>query len=164
MKTPEELQNIIEDYLRKYFIKIVKYSVTNCGCAWIDDRKIKVPKISGKDYIDRFMTTLHEIGHIVNGNIKPSCIGEYKAEQFAINEAKKYGIQSESYIRHAKGYVLSNIAEGFNRGLRLNKIPLEMKNWVKEYSSIDTWEQTNKKVFFCRSEFKTSFYGTRIKV
>jgi len=140
-------KDIAESYINKllnhYKIKVVSWSKTDCGRAWVSSKEVKIPKPTN---LMRFCIALHEIGHIVEDATKSKMKlyqSEYKAEQFAIREAKSLGFDTTEYEKNARGYVTMCIAKGHARKLNLDKIEPN----IKDFCGIDfeTWK--GKKVF-----------------
>jgi len=88
---------------------------------------IKVPE--PKSDISLY-TFLHELGHIVAGKQKLSCVWEYLADEFAINQFKRFGIKFSKKLKsHHNWYVAYSLGQALNRGLRT--IPTELKPFKK---------------------------------
>jgi hypothetical protein len=57
---------IIDLYLKKYNIKIIKYYNRYEGSAFLDTKEIEIPYLIDDE---SFIIALHEIGHILNAQI-----------------------------------------------------------------------------------------------
>lgn len=134
-----EAENHLNKLLKFYNIRVKAWSKSSCGYASQTGREIKIPKPTN---IDRFCVALHEVGHIRNGFKGLNYIQEYNAEQYAINEAKKFGVDVSEYEDRAKWYVIYNICRGFRRKLKVENIPKEIKNWCG--IDFDIWEEKRK--------------------
>ena len=119
-------------------ISLLKVFDESKGLAYIKSRRVEVPK--NLNSLENFMVALHEIGHVVNGKIKRTFYSEYLAERYAIETAQKFNINPEQYFERAKNYVSSKLAKAWNRGLKLENLPLEVElfadinieNYLKE--------------------------------
>lgn len=144
VKAPPEaqiqaMQAFVDKKIGDLKITVYKISKSSCGLAWIEQRRIKIPRV--KD-VDTFCVCLHEIGHILNGRIRPVYASEYHTEQQALRLAKEFAEQAgltndeqwikalRQYENRAKGYVMLRIAEGYAAGLRVGKILPEVKRWL----------------------------------
>lgn len=76
-----------------------------------------------------FLVCMHEIGHIAEGYDELSYINEYKAEMFAIREARKWDIDTDMYEHRAKRYVLAHLINNWNKG-NVKRIKPEIKKWL----------------------------------
>lgn len=130
----EKAIDLVAALCKKYKIQIVKTRITASGRAFIKAKQIEVPQPVN---IERLCVCLHEIGHIVVGNISPKFIAEFKCESFAMQTAKDAGFNPEDYAENARGYVMAKIAQAHNRGLSIAKVPQE----VIDFIGPDYWEQ-----------------------
>lgn len=86
------------------------------GVAYIKEREIVVPHPVGKISLLIFV---HEVGHIVNGEIKPRYVEEYLAEKFAFDYFHKIGMRiPRSYTERAKRYIRRKVRQAKARGLK----------------------------------------------
>jgi hypothetical protein len=139
LKAEEHLQKL----LKKHNIRVVKWSSTSCGRAWVKERKVKIPHPTN---IDRFCVAMHEIGHVVKGASKKNMKlykSEFIAEMFAIEQAELLGFDCTLYKERARRYIIMNIAKGYCRKLNLETIEQE----VKEFCNINFKEWEGKKVY-----------------
>lgn len=98
------------------------------GWAYITDRKVIIPRPTS---IVGFARCWHEIGHfdLNHTNKKRRYIEEYEAETFAIDKLKHYGVDTKSYTRIAKRYVMHQLQNSFKRGHTIDKVPVEIIKW-----------------------------------
>lgn len=124
--------NIRKHLLEKYNIRIRgKAFKTAVGRTVLEERAIWVPNLSTPD---RFMVTLHEIGHLVVGWSNQIHYAEFKAEKWALNFAKKVGFPAEElrrYEHRARGYILWWIASEYSEGMKVSAIKPNVKKWIK---------------------------------
>lgn len=141
----EKANEIIDNLVQQYNITIDKKRfVSAVGRANISKRHIRIPKPISPE---KFLVSLHEIGHIVVGHGSKLYITEYKAEMFAIEYAIKCELDKryiQQYENTAKGYVLMCIAKGYCRGLNLDKLNPKIISWLG-YNEFNKWK--NNKVF-----------------
>jgi hypothetical protein len=136
-----EAENYIDKLLKFYNIKVRARSKSNSGVAYIEAREVKIPYSTD---VVRFGVALHEIKHIIDGCIKPSWLGEWRCEQYAIKEIEKLGFDATDYIQNAKRYMRQIFAKAYNRKANLDKIdkeflefteaPLDIMNEYKGYN------------------------------
>lgn len=121
----------IRDYLvHKLNIKLHIAFIQAQGSANRKTREIKVPVCTTAE---KFMVTLHEIGHIAKSKGTKKFITEYKAEQYALTMARKTKLPEiyiKAYERRAKGYVLGYIVAAYCRGLKVSNIAPEIVCWL----------------------------------
>lgn len=135
----EAMQAYVDRLVEQYRITVCQISRTSCGRAWFASRKIKITKV--KD-VDTFCVCLHEVGHILNGPIRPVYLSEFHTEQQALRLAKLFAEEAgltdnptwqkglQDYERRAKGYVIWHIAKGYKNGLRVTRLLPEAKRWL----------------------------------
>ncbi len=130
----------LNSFLKTYKIKVCKWSVTDCGRAYISKKEIKIPKPTN---VIRFCICMHEIKHIIDGNKGKLYQKEFACEKFAIEQAESLGFDCSIYKEIARRYVVMNIAKGFCRGLNLKNIEPE----IIKFCNVDfsSWEY--KRVF-----------------
>lgn len=138
-------KKIIKYLIKKYNITLDNITPNQAiGKANIIQRHITIPTPNTPE---KFFVALHEIGHIVKGYGSKLYITEYKAEIFAIEEARKSGLK-EIYIKRyekiAKAYVLMAIAKGYRNHLNLDKLNKKIINWIG-YNDFNRWK--NKEVY-----------------
>jgi len=130
---------IVNDLMNEHNIKLKKWSVSSCGRAYLKQREIKIPRPNN---LDRFFVCLHEIKHIIDQRIKPSCLAEFRCDKFALDFCDKLGWTSEQVKARMKWHVLSRVAMATNRNLK--QVPTEIKCY---YNDIDFDSWYGKKVF-----------------
>lgn len=138
---------IVNDLMIEHNITLDKWSATSCGCAYFEERKIKIPKPNN---LDRFFVCLHEIKHIIDQRIKPSCLAEFRCDKFALDFCNKLGWTSEMVKARMKWHILSRVAMATNRKLKL--VPLEIECYYKD---VDFNHWYGRKVFVGVSRKKT---------
>jgi hypothetical protein len=121
--------------LKFYNIHVIKRSRSACGRAY-ESGGVIIPHPTN---LEKFCVALHEVGHIRNGFKGLNYIQEYEAEKFAINEAKKLGLDPSEYEQRAKWYVIMHINRGFRRKLQVKNIPQEIKDWCG--IDFNLWEE-----------------------
>jgi len=129
----------IKKELNFYNIRVVEWSVTDCGLAWPEKREVKIP---APTTLNRFMICLHEIFHISRFSAhKGLKVYEYEfdCEMWTIQKAKKLGFNTDDYEYRAKGYVTYCLARAYNRGLNLRKANPSILEWLGV--DIDIWEK-----------------------
>ena len=107
---------IAERLLKEHNITVRQYRKSMTGRAFIKEREIITPRPTGKISL---LICLHEIAHIVNGEIKPRFKEEYLAEKWAIDTFRKLGMRvPQSYTRRAKRYIHHKVHQAKKRGLK----------------------------------------------
>ena len=126
-KIAYQVKKEIENNL-KIEIKIIGYTSSPwVGRSYPDDNTIKIPHPKS---VISLATFLHELGHIIHKDIKPSCLQEYKCEQFAFNTIRKHGLKvKRKILNHSRWYIGMKLAMALNRGLKT--IPSELKPYKK---------------------------------
>lgn len=100
---------------------------SNVGRAFIEERKILISKPINRD---RLFVAFHEIGHIINGHIKPRYLEELKAEQYAIMKMREVNIPISRKARaRAKEYISYKVRQAQRRGLK--KLDSRAKRFIK---------------------------------
>ena len=138
---------IVNDLMNEHNITLDKWSSSSCGRAYFKERKIKIPKPNN---LDRFFVCLHEIKHIIDQRIKPSCLAEFRCDKFALDFCNKLGWTSEMVEARMKWHVLSRVAMATNRKLQL--VPFEIESY---YNDVDFDRWYGRKVFVGVSRKKT---------
>ena len=88
---------------------------------------VKVPQPKSDISLHTF---LHELGHIVAGKQKLSCIWEYMADNFANKQFKRFGIKLSKKVRkQSNWYMAYSLGQALNRGMKV--IPTELKPFKK---------------------------------
>lgn len=128
--------------LKTYKIKVKQWSAGANGRAWTSINLVKIPKPTN---IEKFCVAMHELGHCIKGVNKTDKLydSEYRAEQFAFEQAELFNWDYSEYKRRAKGYLTMCIAKGHCRKLNLDSIPQE----IKDFCGVDFEAWKGKKVF-----------------
>ncbi len=107
---------IAEALLKEHNITVRQYRKSMTGRAFLKEREIIVPHPVGKISL---LVFCHEVGHIVNGEIKPRFREEYLAEKWAIDYFHAIGMRvPSSYTRRAKRYINQKVRQAKKRGLK----------------------------------------------
>lgn len=138
-------KNYINYLLNHYKIKVVSWSKSSCGRAYINRKEVKIPAPTD---IDRFCVALHEIGHIVLGRSNRVYRTEYEAEKFALEHASYFYFDTREYTERARWYIVMNVSKGYCRRLNLDTIEQD----VIDFCRIDFNEWKGKKVFVKRNK------------
>lgn len=146
MFTKEAANKYITDLLKKHKIKVIAYSTTSCGYAIKKQRAIKIPKPTN---VDRFGVCLHEVKHILDGNKGKRYEQEFACDLYALNIMKELDYPTTEWELRMRWHSLSRIAMSVNRGLNIDKIPAEIRDFFKEVD-FTTW--VGKKVFVSRAK------------
>ena len=109
----KQANNILKYYLDKYNIEVLKWSVSSCGRAYWNKNAVKIPRPTD---IDRFGVCMHEIKHIIDGNIKPRYVSEFRCDKFALDIIDNLGWENTLFKARMKWHVLSRVAMATNRG------------------------------------------------
>ena len=128
-----DAHQIVDDLMREHNIKLLRWSSSSCGVAYINEREIKIPKPNN---LDRFAVCLHEIAHILIGNKRPRCLEEYLCDQYAINQISWLGWDVDIVVARSNYHLLSRVAMGTNRGLK--NVPQEIQ-YLFPYIDFDKW-------------------------
>lgn len=123
-------QEIFDAEAKKAGIREVIISPGNYGCAYLKTKKIKVPEVKS---LYTLATALHEIGHIVNGNIKPVYLGEYKAEMFVREKFREYGLPLKKKIaKRQRDYVAYRVRLSVRRATSTKyRVDSEVLRFIK---------------------------------
>lgn len=143
MFNKEKAEQHLQQLLKRYKIKVVKWSATSCGRAWVSKKEVKIPHATN---IDRFCVAMHELGHVIKDASKRKMKlyqSEFIAEKFAFEQCELLGFDCSDYRERARRYMIMNIAKGYCRKLNLGTIEQE----VKDFCKIDFKEWEGKKVF-----------------
>ena len=139
--------SIIKSLMNEHNITLEKWSSSSCGRAYLKQRKIKIPKPNN---LDRFFVCLHEIKHIIDQRIKPSCLAEFRCDKFALDYCNKLSWTSEMVKARMRWHVLSRVAMATNRKLKL--VPSEIECY---YNDIDFNRWYGRKVYVSVSRTET---------
>jgi len=114
--------NLIWDYCFK----------SNVGRYLDSDKKILTSKPINAE---RLQVGLHEIGHKLFRNIKPSYLQEYLCEMFSFEIMRNNNIPIKKKVKdRSKKYIAIKTQMAINRGLK--KIDSKVKNYIKkDYSN-----------------------------
>jgi hypothetical protein len=135
----KDAYDILDSFLKKYpKLKIVKWSATSCGYAYYNGN-IKIPKPNN---VDRLFVCLHEIKHVIDGKIRPSCLGEFYCDKFGLDYILNLGWKTDVIEARMKWHILSRVAMATNR--KMKKIPAEISDYYPEID-MDSW--IGKKTF-----------------
>ena len=156
-----QLETYVNNLLRFHNIKVRQWSVQSCGRAYINRKEVKIPKPTNAD---RFGVCIHEIKHIIDGNIKPSYYAEYRCEQFALMHMRMINLPEHEitmYKNRARGYVISKIAKAHARKLNLDKISKEViefcnmdfSNWKGKNVFVSNWGSTTGLKIHCSTKY-----------
>ncbi len=99
------------------------------GCAYRKERLIRIPKNLGRK---GFLIALHEVGHIVQGKIRPQWVSELLAERFAVKTARQYGIKvTVSDLNDIWSGVVYQIHKACRRGLKTVPTKMNRHNFLR---------------------------------
>ena len=132
----------VKKELKFYNIEVYAWSKSDCGLAFVETRKIKIPDPTT---INRFLICLHEIAHISRASLHKSMKVyeyEYDCETYAIARGIQLGLDVTDYEEKAKGYVTSCFSKAFNRGLNLDKVNSEIVDWLG--LDLDEWDKWDR--------------------
>ncbi|MDP2672003.1 MAG: hypothetical protein Q8O68_00650 [Candidatus Daviesbacteria bacterium] len=112
----------------------IQFKKTYEGRAYYDDRSIIIPHIKTAITL---ATALHEIGHIVIGDQKPSYYNEFLAEMFVQQKFKEHNIPLKRKILYdQKDYVAYCVhLSKKKKGPSSNKIRSEVRKFIKEFEN-----------------------------
>lgn len=126
-KTENKYIILFERIAQENNIKYEYHFKSNVGRAIIKERKILISKPINRD---RFFIALHEIGHIIQGEIKPRYKEEYLSEQFAICKMREFKIPLSRKARaRSKGFIKYSVRKAKRRGLK--KLNNKVKSFIK---------------------------------
>lgn len=158
MFNKEIAEQHLNKLLKQYKIKVVKWSTTSSGCAWVKKKEIKIPKPTNPD---RFGVCCHEVKHIIDGDI----VNGKKAKRFEQEFACDMFAREQMVLIDTGGiaewdnrtnwHCLSRIAMAVNRGLNINKIGKEIREW---FYDVDFEKWVGKKIFVQRSKANPKGY------
>ena len=113
--------------LTENFVIHKYFSSGMSGRAWLGKRIIRAPQPKSPR---SFQILAHEVGHIVQGNIKPQCLEEYGAEVFSFEQMKRFGFKIPKRVKDVSDRHISyGLAQALNRGIK--KVPAELKPYMK---------------------------------
>ncbi len=139
--------------LQEYDIKVIAWSKTSSGVAWWARGEIKIPKPTNSD---RFAVCMHEIKHIIDGKKGKRFEQEFACDMYAREQLILLGFDGvEEWDKRTNWHILSRIAMAVNRGLHVNKIGKEIREWFKD---VDFNEWGNMKVFVSHSKVEPCGY------
>ena len=120
--------------LKRHRITVKTYRGNMSGVAYLEDRVISAPR-PVKPL--PFAIFAHEVGHIVNGHIKPRWLEELRAWQFSLQQFRESGLRIPHDVKRRMRFSLAYaLAKALNRGMK--SIPKEL--WVyKKYLSPITY-------------------------
>ena len=124
----------MQKMLKQYKIKVIKYRTTSSGRASWEKKEIQIPKPTNAD---KFGVCMHEIKHIIDGNVGKRFEQEFACDMFAreqMIELNTGGI--DEWDKRVNWHCLSRIAMAVNRGLDVKKIPAHITKWFAEINKI----------------------------
>lgn len=122
----KEYKLVFENICKKENIDWIYYS--GSGVAFIDKRLIKIKEPKSPKTM---LTCLHEISHILMGDIRPSYYEEYLAVKKSLEMAKELKIKiSRKIIKEEKRYIAYSLQQAIHRGLK--QIIPEVANYIKK--------------------------------
>lgn len=154
-------QQLAEQHLNKllkqYRITVTKWSRTACGRASWKTREVKIPKPTN---VERFCVAMHEVKHIIDGNIVDGRKAarfeqEFACDLFAREQALLLGFNVSEWDRLMNWHSLSRIAMAVNRRLDTKRIPANIRQW---FSDVDFELWQGKKVFVRHSKTEPKGY------
>jgi hypothetical protein len=148
-------EKYIKDLLKKYKIKVYKYSVGSSGKAKYKERMVKIPEPTN---VDRFGVCLHEVKHILDGGRGRSFEKEFKCDMYALEIIMGLGYDSNEWEKRMRWHTLSRIAMAHNRGLRHDRINQDIRLFFTE---VDFSKWIGFKVFV--HYLKTNPFGYEIQ-
>ena len=128
-------ERIIYNLAKQHKITIKKWRSTDTGEAYIRLRSIEIPDPKS---INRFLTGLHEVGHVVKDkDHNPLWKSEHIAYKYAFDYCDEHDIKyTELNVKRASNYVKMCVGKGIRARLNLNKVTDE----VLEFAEIDREE------------------------
>ena len=116
-----------------------------------------------------FYIFAHEIGHIVNGEIKPSCLCELRADQYSLEQFKRFGLPlPRKVINRSNWYRGYSLAQALNRGMK--KIPDELKKYkrylIKSYRHTiygDGRKPITQPRYYADNKLLRKYYGQQVR-
>jgi len=118
--------------LEQYGIKIKTVRKSMSGVAYIEDRVVSCP---APERALSFAILAHEVGHIVNGHLRPRWLEELRAWQFSLVYFKEFGFAIPREVKWRMKYNLTfALAKALNRNMKA--IPQELKQYKKYLSPI----------------------------
>lgn len=141
--------------IKKYKIRIRGWNNSPRGTAWCHDNSIRIPKPSN---LENWAVCLHEIKHIIQGNVRPQYVSEFNCEQFAIQTMLIFEYDTLQYQRRSNWYIMWHIAKAHNKGkLDLTKMPQEIRNHFSEVD-FESWDRNQIKVHSTDDPEKAGYY------
>lgn len=126
---------------KKHKIKVIAWSASSCGRAYIKRKEIKIPKPTN---LDRFAVGLHEIFHIIGHKGSTTFEKEFYCDKYALDILIELDYPTEEWTKRMKWHVLAQIAKAHNRGLNHSKINPQILSFFKDID-FNLW--SGKKVF-----------------
>lgn len=149
----DKFEKIIEFESKKYNVRSIKRTEGKFLEGKTDYLgNIFIPDISKlyheEDKIYSLGVFFHEVGHIYldhfagSANNTCSYIEEYEATRFAIDKLKEYKLYKDCFRLFIIQYVISKIAQAYNKGHDLNAVPKEIVKWTG--INIKKWQKYKK--------------------
>ena len=133
----DDLRDLVLEMIKEHDIKVVRKRFKSpAGRAWVQNRTIKIPKMSDFQSVG---TAIHEVAHIILGHDDnvPDYICEYDTERWTINFLKQCGMhidyksEFEIYVEGAKMNVQMHIERQIARDIKKGKNPRIRKKILK---------------------------------
>ena len=116
-----------QDLVKRYDINVIKVRRSMSGFAYYNSRDIVAPE---PKTAKSFVVFAHEVGHVVNGKVRPRWKSEYMAEMFALDCFKEYDLKLPRIVKNRiKWHITYALAKAMNRGMKV--IPQELKPYKK---------------------------------
>jgi hypothetical protein len=94
----------------------IEYAKSNRGRVYFVSRRCIIPQIKSRATL---YVACHELGHVVEGYVKPVYIGEYRAELYAHDKMRELGFSvPRKATARAREYVSMKIRRAKKRGLK----------------------------------------------
>ena len=137
----KEYEKIIKRLCKQYGIRVIRNFKSACGRACFDENWIKIPERF--DTLDKFYVSLHEIGHIVEGESEKVYMSEYNAMQWGLNKMKELKMSIHCARERERRYFTKKLCQAKNRGSKIHELPDEIfkfsklsKYWAKKSDKI----------------------------
>lgn len=128
MKTEIKYQELFERIAKENGVSFEYSFKGNVGRYLIKQKKVLTSKPINAE---RLQVGLHEIGHHLFINIKPSYLQEYLCEMFSFEIMRNNNIKIKKKVKaRSKKYIAIKTQMAINRGL--GKIDTKVKNYIKK--------------------------------
>lgn len=130
-----QYKRIINDLSHRHSISIVEWRNDDSGWA---NRRLRAIAIPEPKSINKFITCLHEFGHILNDKpSNPIWKSEYLAYQYAFDFCDQHNIKvTKTCEIQAQNYIKFKVCKSLNYKPTLSKISPEVLKFVKINSTI----------------------------